>query len=148
MVKWWFGYYESSHLEVAPIIITTVPGFGHSPFAQPHWRFGHGENYIREVKYEVEKADVPRLVATYPEDGRAPVNRHIERFEGQQAGEVTYVGRYRACRVRIRKLAGRNLLEATHSEFPFGEIVTHSVNLENIHRVAEPGQAIRVAVLP
>ena len=44
-----------------------------------------------------------------------------------------------------------NFLEATHIEFPFGEIVTHSVNLENVTeglRLAESGQAIRVAVLP
>ena len=37
----------------------------------------------------VEAADVPRLVAAYPEEGGAPVNRHVERFEAQQTAQVT-----------------------------------------------------------
>ena len=28
---------------------TSVPSFGHSPFAQPHSRFGHGENVMRNA---------------------------------------------------------------------------------------------------
>ncbi len=37
----------------------------------------------------VEAADVAHLVAAYPEKGAAKINRHVERFEAQQAGEVT-----------------------------------------------------------
>ena len=35
----------------------------------------------------VEEHDLPLLVSRFPEG--APVNRHVERFEGQQAGDVT-----------------------------------------------------------
>ena len=35
----------------------------------------------------VEEHDLPLLVARFPEG--APVNRHVERFAGQQVGDVT-----------------------------------------------------------
>jgi putative phosphonate catabolism associated alcohol dehydrogenase len=44
-----------------------------------------------------------------------------------------------------------DLLAATHETFPFKDIVTHRVTLENINeglRLADSGQAVRVAVLP
>jgi GNAT superfamily N-acetyltransferase len=37
----------------------------------------------------VTEAEVPVLVATFPEDGAAPTNRHIDRFARQQRGEIT-----------------------------------------------------------
>src|SRR5688500_14357982 len=36
----------------------------------------------------LEEADVPVLVATFPEP-RRPINRHVERFARHQAGDVT-----------------------------------------------------------
>ena len=39
----------------------------------------------------VEEHDLPLLVARFPEG--APVNRHVERFEGQQVGDVLLVSR-------------------------------------------------------
>jgi putative phosphonate catabolism associated alcohol dehydrogenase len=46
---------------------------------------------------------------------------------------------------------GVDLLSQTHKRYPFGDIVTHRFNLDEINeglRLAESGQAIRVAVLP
>jgi len=46
---------------------------------------------------------------------------------------------------------GIDFLAMTHEQFPFKEIVTHKVALENISeglRIANSGEAIRVAVLP
>jgi Zn-dependent alcohol dehydrogenase len=43
------------------------------------------------------------------------------------------------------------LLAATREIFPFKDVVTHRVNLENINdglRLADSGKAVRVAVLP
>jgi GNAT superfamily N-acetyltransferase len=37
----------------------------------------------------VAEAEVAVLVATFPEDGAAPFNRHVERFARQQRGEIT-----------------------------------------------------------
>lgn len=37
----------------------------------------------------VSESEVPLLAATFPEDGAAPVNRHLERFGRQQRGEIT-----------------------------------------------------------
>ena len=47
--------------------------------------------------------------------------------------------------------AAVDFLAATHERFPFKDIVTHRVSLENINeglRLADSGQAVRVAVLP
>ena len=47
--------------------------------------------------------------------------------------------------------AGVDFLAATREIFPFKDVVTHRVNLENINegmRLADSGQAVRVAVLP
>jgi Zn-dependent alcohol dehydrogenase len=46
---------------------------------------------------------------------------------------------------------GVNLLAMTHDVFPFKDIVTHRISLDEINegmRIAESGKAIRVAVLP
>ena len=46
---------------------------------------------------------------------------------------------------------GVDLLEVTHNIFPFKDLVTHRVKLDNINdgmRLAKSGEAIRVAVLP
>ncbi len=46
---------------------------------------------------------------------------------------------------------GIDFLAMTHERFPFKEIVTHKVNMENITegmRIADSGEAIRVAVFP
>jgi len=37
----------------------------------------------------VAESEVPVLVATFPEDGAAPHNRHLERFARQLHGEIT-----------------------------------------------------------
>jgi GNAT superfamily N-acetyltransferase len=37
----------------------------------------------------VAESEVPVLEATFPEDGAAPINRHLERFARQQHGEIT-----------------------------------------------------------
>jgi ribosomal protein S18 acetylase RimI-like enzyme len=37
----------------------------------------------------VVESEVPVLAATFPEDGAAPVNRHVERFAQQKRGEIT-----------------------------------------------------------
>ncbi len=72
---------------------------------------------------------------------------------------------YDACDLMMRRLTlkgthnydakhlqmGVDLLEMTHEKFPFRDMVTHSVSLENINTgmcLAESDQAIRVAVLP
>jgi alcohol dehydrogenase len=72
---------------------------------------------------------------------------------------------YDACDIMMRRLtlkgihnydakhlqAGVDLLEVTHSIFPFKDLVTHRVKLDNINdgmRLAKSGEAIRVAVLP
>jgi threonine dehydrogenase-like Zn-dependent dehydrogenase len=47
--------------------------------------------------------------------------------------------------------AAVDLLAATRTIFPFKDIVTHRVSLDNINeglRIADSGEAIRVAVLP
>ncbi|HOO90177.1 MAG TPA: zinc-binding dehydrogenase [Syntrophales bacterium] len=46
--------------------------------------------------------------------------------------------------------AGLELLDARHKDFPFSEIVTHRVRLDDINeglRIAESGEAVRVAVI-
>jgi GNAT superfamily N-acetyltransferase len=37
----------------------------------------------------VDESDVPVLIATFPESGAPPINRHLERFRWQQTGDVT-----------------------------------------------------------
>jgi Zn-dependent alcohol dehydrogenase len=47
--------------------------------------------------------------------------------------------------------AAVDLLAMTREKFPFKDIVTHRVSLENINdglRLADSGKAVRVAVLP
>ena len=46
---------------------------------------------------------------------------------------------------------GIDFLSMTHKIFPFRDIVTHRVSLDNVNdglRIAESGKAVRVAVLP
>ena len=46
---------------------------------------------------------------------------------------------------------GVDLLAMAHDVFPFKDLVTHRVSLDNINdglRIADSGEAVRVAVLP
>ena len=40
---------------------------------------------------QVESSDLPALSEVFPESPGAPINRHIQRFEWQQAGQITYL---------------------------------------------------------
>jgi putative phosphonate catabolism associated alcohol dehydrogenase len=112
------------------------------------------------VDCAMEVAGIPDLIATGLKCLRIG-GRYVEIGNSAPGARFTYD----ACDIVWRRLtlkgihnydarhlqAGVDLLAATREIFPFKGIVTHRVNLQNINdglRLADSGEAVRVAVLP
>ena len=112
------------------------------------------------VDCALEVAGIPALIPTGLKCLRTG-GRYVE--IGNVAPDAHFT--YDACDIVLRRLtltgvhnydarhlqAGVDLLAMTHKIFPFKDIVTHRVDLEGINeglRLADSGEAVRVAVLP
>jgi putative phosphonate catabolism associated alcohol dehydrogenase len=112
------------------------------------------------VDCALEVAGIPALIPTGLKCLRTG-GRYVEIGNSAPGANFTYD----ACDIVWRRLtlkgvhnydarhlqAGVDLLAMTREKFPFKDIVTHRVNLEGINdgmRLADSGEAIRVAVLP
>ena len=112
------------------------------------------------VDCALEVAGIPGLIPTGLKCLRTG-GRYVEIGNSAPGADFTYD----ACDIVWRRLtlagvhnydarhlqSGVDLLTMTRDRFPFKDIVTHRVNLDGINeglRLAESGQAVRVAVIP